>query len=149
MVLVIDPDLGITKTADPPLVQKGLTTLFTITITNNGTQTLSSLEVSDPLSPTCDRAVGQLPDLTPGASTSDTCQSLMVLNAFTNVATVTAQRPNAEPVMSSVSVDVMVIVLNESIPTLSELGLLIRILLLGGTGYFLFRRRLKKKREMV
>ena len=58
MVLVIDPDLGITKTADPPLVQKGLTTLFTITITNNGTQTLSSLEVSDPLSPTCDRAVG-------------------------------------------------------------------------------------------
>ena len=69
----------------------------------------------------------------------------MVLNAFTNVATVTAQRPNSEPVMSSASADIMVIVLNESIPTLSELGLLIQICLLGGTGYFLLRSRLKKK----
>ncbi len=140
VVLVANPDLAVTKTAMPAMVSPGLTATFTIEITNTGTVPVFDLEASDPLSPLCDRAVGQLPDLLPGESTSYSCSSLIVLSDFTNVVTVTGQRMGAEPLVSSASADVIVSASIEGIPTLSDFGLLVMLIILAGTGFMMLRR---------
>ncbi len=86
MVEVVSP-VVITKLPLTQTVENGAAAAFTITVENIGTQTLTDPEVSDPLSPGCDRV---LRDLGPGASATYTCQSDPVTTDFVNTATVTA-----------------------------------------------------------
>lgn len=53
--------------------------------------TLTNINVSDDLTPDCDRSI---PDLAPGQSDSYTCKTNKLVSGFTNEATVTAVTPN-------------------------------------------------------
>ncbi len=70
-------------------IYSGGTATFTITVTNIGTEPLSNIVVSDPLSPNCD-AVYQFDPLMPGDLFSYECTIDNVTEDFINVATVTA-----------------------------------------------------------
>ncbi len=101
--------IEITKTALSTPVTVGETAAFTIALRNSGLVTLSNLMVSDPLSPDCTRAAGELPDLAPGASTSYDCSSEPLFGDLQNQATVTADVPEGPPVSASASALVEVI----------------------------------------
>ena len=92
LVVVVPQSVTITKTPTAQLVAPGSTATFTITVTNNGPLGLTNLAVSDPLTPSCDRAVGTLPaTLANGQSTSYACTTGALTTDLTNVATVTAE----------------------------------------------------------
>jgi uncharacterized repeat protein (TIGR01451 family) len=77
------PAIAIVKNPKSQTVTRGGTATFTITVTNTGDVALTSVTVSDPLSPNCNRTIGTL---APGASTSYTCTRANVTANFTNVA---------------------------------------------------------------
>jgi hypothetical protein len=74
------------------------TAKFTIKVTNTGNTKLSSVRVTDPLSPGCDRSIGRLAI---GSSSSYTCQRTDVSSNFTNIATVTGKSPAGVKVKDS------------------------------------------------
>ncbi len=90
LVLVLNPVIEITKTPAAQLVSPGDPASFTITVTHPGPGALTGLAVSDPLTPACDRLLGELPDLPPETSTFYDCQTGPLTADFTNLATVTA-----------------------------------------------------------
>lgn len=87
---IVSPAVEITKTPQSPQVLPGSIATFTITVRNTGDVDLSNLAVSDPLTPSCDRAAGVLPGLVPTAATSYTCDTAPLNADLSNVAMVTA-----------------------------------------------------------
>ncbi|MCK5376555.1 MAG: DUF11 domain-containing protein, partial [Acidobacteria bacterium] len=87
LVDVIDPAIEISKTPDVQLVLPGGTASFTVTVTNPGTDELTGVAVSDPLTPDCDFTIASL---AAGGSQSKVCTTGPLTDDFTNVATVTA-----------------------------------------------------------
>ena len=89
VVDVIAPSINLVKTVDRASVPAGTSVVFTLTLTNNGDQTINNIVLSDPLAPGCSKPIGSLAS---GATTSVTCTQ--VINAtITNVATVTGTDP--------------------------------------------------------
>ena len=72
--------------------------MFSITVTNTGDVPLINVNVSDPLSTNCSRAIGML---APGASVTYTCARANITANFENVATVTATPPTGPGVSAS------------------------------------------------
>jgi hypothetical protein len=66
------------------------TAKFTITVTNTNPVRLTSVTVTDPLSPGCNRNIGAL---APGASIAYVCSAANVGRNYKNVLTVSGQRP--------------------------------------------------------
>src|SRR6185312_3519800 len=95
-VQVIDPRISLTKTPTAPPDQNpgtpgydvngGTTVTYTIVATNNGTDPLSSVTISDP---GCSPSSGATPTLAPGASFPFTC-TRTINNDLTNTARVDA-----------------------------------------------------------
>ena len=85
--VVVHPAISILKSTTTPVVRKGSTVTFTITVTNTGDVPLTGVTVSDPLAPACAKAIGTL---APGASAVSTC-GLVVDAALVNVASVTGK----------------------------------------------------------
>jgi uncharacterized repeat protein (TIGR01451 family) len=83
---VAHPSISIVKNPKAQNVTVGNKATFKITVTNNGDTALTNVVVSDPLSPNCDRTIG---DLAAGASVSYSCTRPNVRSDFTNVATAT------------------------------------------------------------
>ncbi len=83
---VTHPSISIVKNPKAQNVTVGNKATFKITVTNNGDVALTNVVVSDPLSPNCDRTIG---DLAAGASVSYSCTRPNVRSDFTNVATAT------------------------------------------------------------
>ncbi len=94
----------IDKAPESQVVVPGGTATFTITVTNTGNVSLAGVVVSDPLSPGCNKTIG---NLAPGASSSYACTAT-VSSAFTNVATATGNPPAGPSVSSSDSAEVKV-----------------------------------------
>src|SRR5207237_4769836 len=90
----------ITKTPASQSVDSGGTANFTITVTNTGGVTLTSVTVTDPLSTGCNKVLGTL---TPGQSMTYPCSQAGVTAPFTNVATVTGHPPVGPDVTASAS----------------------------------------------
>ena len=85
-----EADISIEKTPDTASVDLGEPHTFTITVTNTGTSDLTDVTVTDPVTPACERVIG---DLAAGASTSYTCDVAEVLAPIDNVATVVGTAP--------------------------------------------------------
>jgi len=83
---VTHPSISIVKNPKAQNVTVGNKATFKITVTNNGDVALTNVVVTDPLSPNCDRTIG---NLAAGASVSYTCTRPNVRSDFTNVATAT------------------------------------------------------------
>ena len=79
-------------------IAQGGTAVFSITVRNTGDVALINVNVSDPLSANCTRAIGML---APGASLTYTCTLANVRVNFENVATVTATPPTGADVSAS------------------------------------------------
>ena len=93
---VIAPAINIEKTPDSQSFQTGGTATFTITVTNSGDVTLTSVAVTDALAPGCARTSVQLganATLAPAASFSYACTLANVTADFTNSATATGTPP--------------------------------------------------------
>jgi uncharacterized repeat protein (TIGR01451 family) len=97
-----DPAIQIVKTPDTQSVALGGTANFTLTVTNTGNVTLSSVSISDPLA----TSVGALSDtagngvnvLAPGDVETASASTSSVTDDFTNVATVSGTGPLGQPV---------------------------------------------------
>ncbi len=85
-----EADIAIAKTPDTATVDLGDPHTFSITVTNTGTADLTDVTVTDPVTPACERVIG---DLAAGASTSYTCDVAEVLAAIDNVAAVVGTAP--------------------------------------------------------
>ena len=94
-VNVLAPAIDIQKTPDDQTVVVGRNAVFTITVTNTGDVDLVNLVVSDPQLPQCDTT---LASLAVGESFSYDCTASTVFEAFTNVAVVTAEDEEGNPV---------------------------------------------------
>ena len=93
---VIAPAINIEKTPDSQSFQTGGTATFTITVTNSGDVTLTSVAVTDALAPGCARTSAQLganATLAPAASFNYQCTLANVAADFTNSATATGTPP--------------------------------------------------------
>lgn len=115
MVEVVCPEIEFTKTPDNQVIAPGDTAQFTITVTNVGTMTFTSVVVSDVLTPACGMTlVDPLfapPDdaFQPGESRSYNCSTQPLFGDFTNVAEVTATPAEGSPVTASDSAFVDVV----------------------------------------
>jgi uncharacterized repeat protein (TIGR01451 family) len=90
-VPVLEPAIAIEKTPDLQGVAPGDSALFTITVRNSGTITLTNVNVQDTAAPLCARTVGSIPDLAPGAAHTYSCVRENVTNNFVNTATAFGQ----------------------------------------------------------
>ncbi len=89
------PAIDIDKSPDLQTVELGGDAPFTITVTNTGPLDLVNVVVTDELSPDCDLVIG---DLASGASVSYECTAFGVNEPFTNVAVVTGEDADGNPV---------------------------------------------------
>lgn len=104
---VINPALAISKLPDLQQITSGGAANFTIVITNTGDVTVTSVSVTDPLAPLCNRVFASL---APGASAQPiACARSGVTGDFINTANVVAATPLGGSVSASdtASVDVM------------------------------------------
>ncbi len=86
---VIAPDILIEKTPDDQTVIVGRDVRFSIRVTNTGDNDLFDVTVTDPVTPGCERFIGDLPF---GESVSYDCDLVQaVIEPFTNVATVVGE----------------------------------------------------------
>ncbi len=106
IVDVISPALTISKTPDSQTVLAGDDVTFEISVTNVGDVALTDVTVTDPMSTSCDRTIG---DLLPGASVDYSCILAGVTASFTNVADVAGTDSGGGPVADSDTADVTVI----------------------------------------
>jgi len=100
------PSIAIEKSPDDKVVRSGDTVTFTIKVTNTGDTNLTNVTVTDPLTPSCDKVIG---DLAKGASTSYDCTTDALTASFTNVANVTGHPPVGPDVTASDNAPVTVI----------------------------------------
>ena len=103
---VINPAISLQKDPSAQSVVTGRTAAFAITVTNVGDVDLTSVDVTDPLAPLCDNAIG---DLAVGVSVTYNCDLTGVTSDFTNTATVTAADPTGGSVEDSDTADVTVL----------------------------------------
>ncbi|MFW2383844.1 MAG: SdrD B-like domain-containing protein, partial [Acidimicrobiales bacterium] len=89
-VTVLTPALDVTKDPALQIVNIGDDATFTISVTNSGQTPLTNVSVSDPLSPTCDNALGAL---AVGQTVTYTCVANAVTADFVNTATGTGEDP--------------------------------------------------------
>ncbi len=89
-----NPALLITKSPDLQHVFVGELATFTIMVTNIGNVTLTDVNVTDPLSPSCNRTIGTM---IPGATVEYTC-TVSVTADFVNKATATGKDPKGNSV---------------------------------------------------
>lgn len=59
----VEAAIQIEKTPDLAEVPRGTSHTFTIEVTNSGTVPLTDVEVTDPITPSCDQVIG---DMAPG-----------------------------------------------------------------------------------
>ena len=90
--------IGIVKDPKSQTIGQGGTAKFTITVTNTGDVTLSNVQVTDPLSPGCDKSLGTL---AVGQSKSYSCSKDNVTADFENVATATGKPPTTATVKAT------------------------------------------------
>lgn len=157
---VQEADLAIVKTADETEVAPGDTLVYTLTVSNAGPADATNVVVTDPLPagvtyvsddcgglnvPPWTWNVGTLTAAGPG----ETCNITVTVDAdatglIDNTATVTAD--NADPVTANnagtAQVEVGQSVLE--IPTLSQVGLALLVLVLAAASLMLMRRRLQR-----
>jgi uncharacterized repeat protein (TIGR01451 family) len=94
---VIAPAIDIAKSVDKADVAPGTAVTYTIVVTNTGDSPLANVKVTDPVTPACDRTIGEL---AAGASTTYRC--VATVNATTtNVATVTGTDQLGNPLTKS------------------------------------------------
>ncbi len=106
LVTVINPSISIIKTTSTPSIEKGGSAKFKITVKNTGDVDLQGTVVSDPLTPACDKAIGELKA---GASLTYDCLASNVVESFTNLATVTATPPSGPAVTAKDTEEVKVL----------------------------------------
>jgi uncharacterized repeat protein (TIGR01451 family) len=87
--------IDIQKTPDVAVVQLGASHTFDITVTNISNVVLSDVVVTDPVTPSCDRAVGSM---TPGEAVTYSCDVTQVMNLISNVAFVEGLAPDGTAV---------------------------------------------------
>jgi uncharacterized repeat protein (TIGR01451 family) len=87
------PGIAIEKTASPSTVTTNGIVTFTITVSNTGDVDLSNVNVSDPLVPVCDNAIGAL---VVSATITYDCSDKPT-SSYTNVVTVTSQLATGAP----------------------------------------------------
>lgn len=150
-----DADVQITKTASPTNVAPGGQLVYTLTVTNNGPDAASGVEVTDTLpaevtyisddcggvnTPPFTWTIGNL-----AASSSVVCNITVMVNPnavgpIVNTATVTST--SNDPVPGNASSAVTVALGGAlDIPTLDTIGLALLFVALGGCALFLLRRR--------
>ena len=95
---VINPAVQVTKDPATQQARSGDTVTFTITVENTGDVDLTDVEVTDAMAPACDSTIG---NLAVGASSSYDCSMIAGASDFTNVADVTGDDPNGDPVADS------------------------------------------------
>jgi uncharacterized repeat protein (TIGR01451 family) len=100
------PSIAIEKSPDDSVVRDGSTVTFTVKVTNTGDVPLTDVTVSDPLTPSCVKAIG---DLAAGASSSYDCTTDALHVSFTNLASVTGTPPVGPDVTASDTAPVTVI----------------------------------------
>ncbi|MFZ0547036.1 MAG: M36 family metallopeptidase, partial [Candidatus Promineifilaceae bacterium] len=88
------PGIVIEKSPATQNVTTGGNANFTISVTNTGGVDLSNVNVSDPLVPACDNAIGSLAI---SATVSYGCSDIGVTASYTNVVTVTSQLATGAP----------------------------------------------------
>jgi uncharacterized repeat protein (TIGR01451 family) len=91
------PAIAIVKNPKGQTVAVGGTARFEITVTNVGNTVLTNVNVTDPLSPNCNRTQAQIPALAsmaPNAAVTYSCSRPNVQRAFDNVATATGTPPS-------------------------------------------------------
>jgi uncharacterized repeat protein (TIGR01451 family) len=103
-VRVANPQIAIVKSPKSQTINSGHTADFAITVTNTGDVDLTDVTVTDPNSPSCDKAIGPLAH---GASTNYTCTSPTLTANLHNVATVTG-KAGSDTVTASDFADVVV-----------------------------------------
>ena len=91
---VVHPSISIVKSTSTPVVRKGSTVTFTLTVTNTGDVPLTNVTVGDPLVPGCAKVIGTL---APGAIDTSACDTT-VNAAMLNTASVTGQPAVGAPV---------------------------------------------------
>ncbi|CRK62069.1 internalin, putative [Alloactinosynnema sp. L-07] len=94
-VVVINPNVDITKQADKPSYLAGETITFTIVVHNSGDAALTNLVVSDPTVPSC---ATTRPLLGVGDSFTYTCTATAPIQGDSNTVTVTGTDPLGGPV---------------------------------------------------
>jgi hypothetical protein len=105
------PGVSIALSPRSQSVAAGGTARFTITVTNSGSLSLSSVAIADAAAPHCTKSsqgVGGLSGLAPGATSSYSCSAEGITSSLTNTATVSAQSTRGDTVSASDSVTVAV-----------------------------------------
>lgn len=92
------PQIAVTKTADPPVVVRGTTASWTVTVSNPGTIALDHVVLVDPMVPGCARP--DLGTIAPGASVAVTCSGA-VSAGLTNTATATGTPAGGGPTVQA------------------------------------------------
>jgi uncharacterized repeat protein (TIGR01451 family) len=85
-VNVVGPNLEISKTPDSQDIVSGSTVTFTITLTNSGDITMTTVDITDGPVPACDQTFS---DLAPGAIQSYDCSRANVTTDLTNTVVAT------------------------------------------------------------
>jgi uncharacterized repeat protein (TIGR01451 family) len=101
---VIAPAIAVTKAADKPSIPSGGTVTFTITVTNTGDAPLANVAVTDPLTPACDRVIGEM---AAGGVSTYTCTTTLT-QSIVNVAVAAGTDPLGNPVTAQASAPVEV-----------------------------------------
>ena len=90
--------IDINKTPDVAVVDVGAPHTFDIAVTNTSNVVLTNVEVTDPITPSCDRVIGTME---PGAVVSYTCDVASVTGFINNIANVTGIAPDGSEVSDS------------------------------------------------
>lgn len=93
--LGVEAAIQIEKTPDVTEVPRGTSHTFTIEVTNIGTVPLTDVEVTDPITPSCDRVIG---DMEPGQVVTYECAVDAVFEVIQNTAFVTGLDPEGSQV---------------------------------------------------
>lgn len=101
------PSIQIEKNPSLQNIESGGTANFTITVTNTGNTALVNVTVTDPLSPDCNKVIG---DMLSGAVEVYSCEKTSVTENFTNVATVVGTPPFGDVVTDEDDADVTVFI---------------------------------------
>lgn len=96
--VVAEPGLEVSKTPASQDVTSGGNADFTITVTNTGDADLANVNVSDPLVPACDNAIGAM---TISETVSYSCTDVGVTSSYTNVITVTSDLATGGPAVTA------------------------------------------------
>lgn len=107
-VEVLGASVQILKSPASQSVVSGGTATFQITVRNTGDLDLTSVSVSDPQAPNCDRAAAFFGTLAPSAARTYSCTKTGVTASFTNTATVNASS-TAGPVSGSANATVTLV----------------------------------------